>query len=286
MVSIKDITDIREIYDYQMRMKFPYRFCVDFDVWQKSFYNDIDGEGRILFKELRGKAAYENDKLVGFIQYGYSAFGFDAGGEISCNISYPIIRFFYFEKEFMEAGRALLKTAMGELMQEERVYAFFHYFGMSCFARHGKLFEGFDWIAKVLQEYGFIVEHENVYYTLKLTDMQKPKGIDVIEREVTKGNQQSFDFMQEGKWIGECEIHYLEAEGNAYLRWIYIDEKLQNQGVGTKCMSSLCYELKSKGYCRMDTDTADNNKRAQYYYEKNGFCCEGVTRSFYMDLSR
>ena len=35
----------------------------------------------------------------------------------------------------------LLNEAVKGLNAKERVYAFFHYFGMTCFARHGKLFE-------------------------------------------------------------------------------------------------------------------------------------------------
>ncbi|MEE0060264.1 MAG: hypothetical protein UE295_05500, partial [Acutalibacteraceae bacterium] len=35
----------------------------------------------------------------------------------------------------------LLNEAMKSLKTEKLVYEFFHYFGMSCFARHGKLLE-------------------------------------------------------------------------------------------------------------------------------------------------
>lgn len=54
------------------------------------------------------------------------------------------------KKSFLEdtdgEGRLLLKEAMDELEAAHRVYAFFHYFGMNCFARHGKLFETYTWI--------------------------------------------------------------------------------------------------------------------------------------------
>ena len=53
MITIKDIINTREIYDYQMSMSFPYGFPVDYDIWEKSFLNDIDGEGRNIFRELR-----------------------------------------------------------------------------------------------------------------------------------------------------------------------------------------------------------------------------------------
>lgn len=283
MITIKDIINTREIYDYQMSMSFPYGFPVDYDIWEKSFLNDIDGEGRNIFRELRGKVAYENEKMVGFIQYGNSAIGFDENGEISSDLSYSVIRSFYFDEGYEETGRELLKTAMSDLGQSDRVYAFFHYFGMSCFARHGKLFEKYTWIAKVLQEYGFVIEHENVYYASELGKVQTLEDIDIIWKDRTKGNQQACDFMQGDNWIGECELHYLEKSNIVYLRWIYIDEKLQNQGMGSKCMNRLKHALVQRGFYKLDTDTAVDNLIAQRYYEKNGFSREGITRSYYRD---
>ena len=56
----------------------------------------------------------------------------------------------------------------------ERVCAFFHYFGMSCYARHGKLFEGFAPVHRLLLDSGFTVEHENVYYSSALTACEVP----------------------------------------------------------------------------------------------------------------
>lgn len=141
MLEIREPKDFKEIYDYQMGMTFPYRFSVNYDIWKESFLEDTDGEGRTLFTDLYIKEAYEDDQMVGFIQYGKSAFGFDESGEISADVTYPIIRMLYFDQNHEEAGRLLLKEAMDELEAAHRVYAFFHYFGMNCFARHGKLFE-------------------------------------------------------------------------------------------------------------------------------------------------
>ena len=89
--------------------------------------------------------------------------------------------------------------------------------------------------------------------------------------------------MQGDNWIGECELHYLEKSNTVYLRWIYIDEKLQNQGMGSKCMNRLKHALVQRGFCKLDTDTAVDNLIAQRYYEKNGFSREGITRSYYRD---
>lgn len=97
---------------------------------------------------------------------------------------------------------------------------------------------------------------------------------------LTKGNHQAFDFMLEGRSIGGCEVYYLETKGMAYLRWIYLNDDMQNQGLGTKCMDCLKRYLVRKGCGRLDTDTALDNERAQHYYEKNGFVREGITRSY------
>lgn len=81
-------------------------------------------------------------QLSGFIQYGKTAFGFDNNGEITDKISYSVIRNFYFCKEQKEVGTKLLNENIKiHSDTRDRIYAFFHYFGMSCYARHGKLFE-------------------------------------------------------------------------------------------------------------------------------------------------
>lgn len=90
-MKIEIINNLKQIYDYQMHFIFPYKYPTEFSVWKKSFLNDIDGQGRTSFKELHGKVALCQDKVVGFIQYGKTAFGFDEHGEISGDMSYPVI---------------------------------------------------------------------------------------------------------------------------------------------------------------------------------------------------
>lgn len=281
MLKIVEVNNLEEIYNYQMSFKVPYFFLVDFYTWEKSFTEDIDGEGRTLFKELCVKAAYNEDELVGFIQYGKTAFGFAESGDISSDISYPVIRNLYFNKDMHEVGSLLLKEAMDYFGRTDKVYAFFHYFGMSCFARHGKLFEKYDFIETVLKEYGFQVEHENVYYSSVLNCTENTE-VQIAAQNLTKGNQQYIDFIFEGNQVGGCEVHYLDEKKVAYLRWIYINDNITGKGIGTKCMGSLKYWLYQKGIIRFDTDTALSNPVAQHYYEKNDFTREGITRSYYL----
>lgn len=282
MITIKEITDLAQVYDYQMRLPAPYFFQTDFESWKRSFTQDIDGEGRTLFQSLIVKAAFDGDALVGVVQYGHTAFGFDDRGEISSEVSYPVIRALFFDEGREDAGALLLQAAMAEFVGCDRVYAFFHYFGMSCFARHGKLFEGFPWIEALLLQNGFQVEHENVYYSCLLKE-QTGSAVTLRAQEVSAGNQQTFDFLLDGDQVGGCEVHYVDSKGAAYLRWIYVNGELQSRGIGTQCMQVLKAFLQERGYTRLDTDTALNNAVAQRYYAKNGFTREGITRSYYRD---
>lgn len=282
MINIKDITDLAQVYDYQMRFPAPYFFNTDLENWKHSFARDADGEGRKLFRDLSAKGAYDDDILVGFVQYGHTAFGFDDQGEISSKVSYPVIRTLYFDEGREDVGKLLLQAAIAEFGDCSRVYAFFHYFGMSCFARHGKLFEGFPWIEALLRKNGFQVEHENVYYSC-LLKAQTDGTITLRAQEVSAGNQQTFDFLLNGDPVGGCEVHYLDSKDAAYLRWIYVNGECQNRGIGTNCMQALVAFLRDKGVTRLDTDTALNNVVAQHYYAKNGFTREGITRSYYRD---
>lgn len=273
MLTLTDITDLKPIFDYQTGFSAPYFFPTDFESWRESFEEDIDGEGRRLFAELRGKAAWEGERLVGFIRFGTTAFGFD--GE-----PYQVIRELYFDRDREDAGRLLLREALAGFDPARRVYAFFHYFGMSCFARHGKLFEAFPWIGELLHSHGFVTEHENVYYSAALTEAADP-GVTLVPHDPTPGRQQTIDFLLDRTQIGGCEVHALDTPGNAYLRWIYIHDDHQNSGLGSRCMTALKLWLRRRGLTRLDTDTALDNRRAQHFYEKNGFTRMGVTRSFY-----
>lgn len=280
MLKIIEVENFKQIYDYQMRFHSPYFFAQPFAAWKESFLKDVDGEGRPLFRELIVKAAYDDDELIGYIQYGNSAFGFDQQGDISAEVSYPIIRNLYFDSNRADAGECLLKEALDTFGKTDRVYAFFHYFGMSCFARHGKLFDQHRHIEELLKKCGFETEHENVYYSSVL-DGEEVSEIEVVPHDLTKGNQQYFDFKLSDSQVGGCEVHFVN-EQIAYLRWIYMNGNLTGRGIGTKCMHALKQWLYQKGITRFDTDTAVSNLVAQHYYEKTGFTREGVTRSYYL----
>ncbi|MBQ4069564.1 MAG: GNAT family N-acetyltransferase [Lachnospiraceae bacterium] len=281
MLKIIETENLEKIYNYQIKFNAPFFISKDFALWRKSFEEDVDGEGRVLFKELFVKAAYEENEIVGFIQYGKTAFGFDNQGEISSDISYPIIRNLYFDENREDIGELLLKDALNEFAASNKIYAFFHYFGMSCFARHGKLFEKYGHIEDVLKKNGFETEHENVYYSSTLKGNVEYE-IEIKPHNMTKGNQQYIDFILSGNHVGGCEVHFLDRK-STYLRWIYVNDNITGKGIGTKCMEALKHWLYDKGVTRFDTDTAISNAIAQHYYDKNGFIREGITRSYYRE---
>lgn len=284
-IEFQKVKEPRKIYDYMAKEVFPYNYKTEYNIWENSFLNDIDGNGNTLFSELEALGAYSGKGLVGFVQYGRTAFGFDDDGELSNAVSYPVIRSLYFDKGLIEVGNSLLNKAINALSNGEssRIYAFFHYFGMSCYARHGKLFEGFKYINDLLLKNGFSVEHKNVFYSSSI-NAEIISEVTLAPQSITQGNQQYFDFILDASTVGGCEVHFLEQGNIAYLRWIYVNENICNKGIGTKCMDALKSYLFCKGITKFDTDTAISNKVAQHFYEKNGFVYIGVTTSYYKAL--
>ncbi len=53
-----------------------------------------------------------------------------------------------------------------------QIYAFLHYFDISCYAHHSKSFEKFEHIHNLLAENSFTIEHENMFYSSKLNSIE------------------------------------------------------------------------------------------------------------------
>lgn len=62
MIKITSVNNFEEIYKYQKGQPCPYYFTTDYEEWEKSFMDDVDGEGRKLFKELYVQAAYDEEQ--------------------------------------------------------------------------------------------------------------------------------------------------------------------------------------------------------------------------------
>lgn len=253
----------------------PYALPMTQEVWEQSMYEDADSDGRTLFDELITDSCED-----GIIQYGRTAFGFDGSGEISDTVHYNVIRQLFFVSE--ASGKKLLDTALAYFPKNEKVYAFFHYFGMSACGRHGKLHESAAHIEKLLLTNGFTVEHENLYYSRALTEQDTPSSkVTLHWKKLSPGGCREFAAVSGGGEVGWGQVHFLPQGDTAYLRWIYIDQSRQHQGFGTAVMRNLFAALYQQGIRRFDTDTALDNKHAQAYYEKTGFTNRGITRSYY-----
>lgn len=252
----------------------PFHFPMEESVWEASMYDDVDSDGRKLFDTLTTTHASD-----GMIQYGRTAFGFNDAGEISSCVHYPVIRDLVFDHA--DAGQALLEKALSEFNTEARIYAFFHYFGMSACGRHGKLHEDQKHIHAMLLKNGFMIEHENVYYSKILSDNSPVSDISLLWKDETSGSCKEFAATLDGQEACWGQVHFLPQGDIAYLRWIFTDGNRQHQGIGTRVMNALFCDLYRMGIRRFDTDTAKNNLAAQKYYEKCGFSNMGITRSYY-----
>lgn len=281
MIRKYRLDNCEELYRSQTKFRAPNLYPASFEAWSASMFQDTDGDGRGLFRELRTLAACDDRRILGYIQFGRTACGFDGDGRLSEKVSCAVIRSLYFDPDAVNAGDRLLRRALEAFRDEKRIYAFFQYFGMSCHAHHGKLFEGFGHVERLLDGYGFLTDEKNVFYSGTTEGAPEP-DIGLVWDALTPGNQQSAEFRCRGRRVGDCEVHFFRPD-TAYLRWFGIDAPLRGQGWGGRCMNALRTALREKGIQKLDTDTSFLNTGAQRFYEKNGFTRMGTTRSFRRD---
>lgn len=257
----------------------PYYFTVPYTHWQKSMFADTDYDEKALFTELFTCILEEQGVIQGFIQYGLTAFVFGEDGERDYTRGYAVVRNLHYSSQAQNA-HLLLDAAVcffNEKGCRDR-YAFFHYFGMGCYARQGKLHASGFYMEALLYRYGFHKEHENVYYTRGLTEYDKT--VTDIDLRIGKDGR-VITFLRNGEAIGDCEIERIAGTTICYLRWIGIREQFARQGLGTKSIYRLFSWLQEQGITRLDTDTADSNNYAQKFYLKTGFTDRGIMRSYF-----
>ena len=266
-------------YFFKHRSSVPYYYkSTSFAEWKNSLLFDQDFSNGPQFKDLETYILLEDNEIQCFIQFGLSAFIFGENGR-NFEKHYGIIRNFHFAQDTTrEAAQELLNLAAAYFDKNgiRKTYAYFHYFGMSCFARQGKLHESEFYIEDLLHENAYRVEHENIYYSKLL--IEATQDVDIHLEYSKNGNL--LHFKRDNSTFGQAELTYTPAADLAYLRWIGMKPEFQGQGIGTDCMRALCADLFNKGYKRLDTDTAENNYSAQKYYEKNGFADLGRMRSY------
>lgn len=271
----------KELFHYCLAISVntPYYFPVSFACWHKSMFNDCDYDGSPLFSELKTFALINNEIIEGYVQFGTSAFVFNENGEKDYTAKYGVIRNLHYLQN-AENGGLLLDKAM-EYFDSKNIkkrYAFFHYLGLSCYARQGKLHQSGFYMEKLLATYSFKKEHENVYFSKCLQENIPDIYQDIVF--IYNSDQQSVKFMSGDEEIGGCALYFVPKSRICFLKWIYIRNDLSHQGLGTKCMYKLFFEMRERGFVRIDTDTMDTNLNAQRYYEKTGFVNRGNMRSY------
>lgn len=282
----KEIDSRTELYDFYNKIKseIPYWFDVDYETWCESMFSDTDYDSEKMFHELRTYVAVHKKDMVGFIQFGLPQFVYNEQGEKDYHASAGIIRNLYFDKAHSDCGSEMIHLAMEYFAKHsvDKRYAFFHAFGMTCNAGHGKMFVSQRHIEEVLSASGFIKEHENVYFSHNITkdNIREQDVISVKYEQANKKGLCNFSLYVNGDYVGAGAIVYLPQENLSYLRWIYIEEAHQRKGYATKALHQIFADLYKKGISRMDTDTADGNPVAQKLYRKAGFEDMGRSRSY------
>ena len=257
----------------------PYYFPVTFEHWKDSLFDDCDDDGKPLFSQLKTFVVRRNGRINGFIQFGVTNFTFDHEGK-NYDQFYGVIRNLHYDQDAETAYMLLDRaTEYFDRMGIEKRYAFFHFFGMRCYAGQGKLHASSFYMEDLLNRYGFIKEHENVYYSKSLINVSPCTSSEIA---FSYGNDaHSVSFIRDREKIGGCELFFVPDLKICYLQLIYIEDKYSHQGLGTKCMNKLFDALRRKGILQLDTDTADDNTNAQGYYLKTGFEDKGRMRSYH-----
>ena len=281
----KTPVDSKQIYDYCNSIKnaVPYWFDVSYGLWLESYNNDTDYDGDRMFSELMTYAAYAENNIVGFIQFGISNYIYNENGEKDHSEKCGVIRNLYFDRDHT-CGEKLVSLAE-EYFDEKNISkksAFFHALGMTCNAGHGKLYCGLPHIEEALLTAGYVKEHENVYYKrqLSIDDLNVQNTVLIKYNADNSKGMRVFSICIDHRCVGAGEIVYLPQGEVCYLKWIYIDEGEQGKGYAAAALEKLCADLYSSGIRRLDTDTADGNIIAQKLYLKTGFKDMGRTRSY------
>lgn len=286
---------VEPLFQYWKKLaeKVPYFFSVSPGKWRECLLEDkLDDENMFRFQEIF--IAIEKDQIVGFCQYGQPAFAWDKDGQKYYNPQIGILRHFYFDEARLDVANLLFAPSEHYLKQFPNQHAFYHIFGMSCNAHHGKLHQSLTHIDSFLRDKGFQVEHENVYYSLELKESEPAhhQELELVSQVSLESDIQNYEICLSNHPIGIIQVRYLDrltggsTKDIAYLMWIEITSASHRQGWGTKSMQLLISELRSKNYEQLHLDTASTNQNAQQFYERFGFQNRGKTKCYLKTTSQ
>ena len=97
-------------------------------------------------------------------------------------------------------------------------------------------------------------------------------------RDIENGIVDIFALFDGDKIIGELRVKYIsddnrfaEKGNRAYLYAFRIHKKYQGKGLGNFLLKNILTILTENGYSEFTVGVEDDNARARYMYEKNGF---------------
>ncbi len=257
------------------------------DQWCFCLLEDtLDGER--VFDHLETFIAQEKGRVIGFVQVGHPRFSWDVSGQIFYNPEIGVIRHFYFDSGRLDVADAMYAQVQTFLKPYPQHHAFYHVYGMSCNAHHGKLHMSLKDVDAFLQGKGFQIEHENVYYSLALNEAGQPvnSGLRLVSQPHAARAFQDYEIWLYDTHIGTVKVRFLEhLTGGAktdttYLNLITIEKAYRGCGWGTQALWLLVKILRDKGYAYLHLDTVGTNDRAQRFYERLGFQNRGRSRNY------
>ncbi|TFG69398.1 MAG: GNAT family N-acetyltransferase [Anaerolineales bacterium] len=265
----------------------PYFFPVSPERWGVCLLEDrLDGE--FIFDLLETYVAKDKGQVVGFAQVGHPRFSWDAGGQKYDNPRIGNIRHFYFETGRHDVAKALYARAESFLKHFPHRHAFYHIYGMSCNAHHGKLHLSLEHVDAFLRGQDFQIEHENVTYRLALDDAAQPQcdALRLIPQPRDFYGPHEYVIWLDDTPVGTLKVRYMDlmngeaAKDAVYLTLMAIDQDYRRRGWGSQALKVLCRMLRGKGYAHLFLDTAHTNTGAQRFYERFGFSHQGCSRSY------
>ena len=97
-------------------------------------------------------------------------------------------------------------------------------------------------------------------------------------RDIENGIIDIFALFDDEKIIGELRVKYISEDNRftekgkrAYLYAFQVHQKHQGKGLGNFLLENVLTILAENGYSEFTVGVEDDNARARYMYEKNGF---------------
>lgn len=133
-----------------------------------------------------------------------------------------------------------------------------------------------------LKEGKFQIRKLNTNEPHKLTKLFKYKDVDEMiaenTRDIENGVIDIFALLDGDKIIGELRVKYISDDNRfaekgkrAYLYAFRIHKKYQGKGLGNLLLETVLTILAENGYSEFTVGVEDDNTKARYMYEKNGF---------------